>query len=91
MACQRGPAVIGPGRPNRYTPISAVQSSGDRWRSIVISAIEEQDIGEARVWLGVIGAHLGWLGVDLVVAFGCGASEEVRDVVGEANVEAAWS
>jgi hypothetical protein len=25
------------------------------------------------------------------VAFGCGASEKVGDVVGEANVEAAWS
>jgi hypothetical protein len=69
----------------------AVRSSGDRRRSIVVSATEEQDVGEARVWLGVIGAHLGRLGIDLVVAFGCGASEEVGDVVGEANVEAAWS
>jgi hypothetical protein len=31
------------------------------------------------------------LGVDLAVAFGCGASEKVSDVVGEAIVEAARS
>jgi hypothetical protein len=31
------------------------------------------------------------LGVDLAVAFGCGASEKVGDVVGEAIVEAARS
>jgi hypothetical protein len=91
MACQRGPVVIGPGRPNRYAPISAVRSSGDRRRSIVVSAIEEQDVGEARIWLGVIGAHLGQLGINLAVAFGCGALKEVRDVVGEANVEAVCS
>jgi hypothetical protein len=53
--------------------------------------IEEQDVGEARVWLGVIGAHLGRLGVDLAVAFSCGASEEIGDVIGEVIVEAAWS
>jgi hypothetical protein len=72
-------------------PITAIRSSGDRRRSIIVSATEEQDVGEARVWLRVIGAHLGRLGIDLAVAFGYGASKEAGDVVGEANVEAAWS
>jgi hypothetical protein len=36
---------------------------------------------------GLTGAHLGWLGVDLVVAFGYGGSEKVGEVVGEVNVE----
>jgi hypothetical protein len=45
----------------------------------------------ARVWLGLTGAHLGRLGVDLVVAFGCSGSEKVGEVVEEVNVEAAWS
>jgi hypothetical protein len=58
---------------------------------IVVSATEEQDVGEARVWLGVIGAHLGWLIDDLVAAFGCGGSEKLGDVVREVNVDAAGS
>jgi hypothetical protein len=37
------------------------------------------------------GAHLGLLGVDLAVAFGCGPSEEVGDVIRKANVKAARS
>jgi hypothetical protein len=39
---------------------------------------------------GVLGAHLGWFGDDLVVAFGCGGSEKVGELVGEVDVEAAW-
>jgi hypothetical protein len=31
------------------------------------------------------------LGVDLAVAFGCGALEKAGDVVGEAIIESAWS
>jgi hypothetical protein len=69
----------------------AVRSSGDRWRSIVVPATEEQDVGEARVWLGVIRAHLGQLVDDLAAAFGCGGSEKLGDVVGEVNVDAAGS
>jgi hypothetical protein len=53
--------------------------------------IEEQDIGKARVWLGVIRAHLGRLVDDLAVAFGCGGSDKLGDVVGEVNIDAARS
>jgi hypothetical protein len=44
-----------------------------------------------RVWLGFIGAHLGLLGDDLAVAFGCSASEKIGDGVREANIDAAGS
>jgi hypothetical protein len=88
---RRGPTVSASGRPNRYAPFLVVRLSDDRRRSFVVSAIETRASAGVRVLLGVIGAHLGWLGVDLAVAFGCGVSEEVGDVVGEASVEAAWS
>jgi hypothetical protein len=45
----------------------------------------------ARVWSGAHGVHLGWLDINLVVAFGCSGSEKVDEVVGEVNVEAARS
>jgi hypothetical protein len=90
-AGKRGPAVNASGRPNRYAPSLAVRLSDDRRRSFGVSATETRASAGVRVWLGVIGAHLGRLGVDLAVAFGCGASEEVGDVIGEASVEAAWS
>jgi hypothetical protein len=34
-----------------------------------------------RVWLGIIGAHLGRLIDDLATVFGCGGSEKLGDVV----------
>jgi hypothetical protein len=40
---------------------------------------------------GSLGAHLGWFVDDLAAAFGCGASEELGDAVGEVNVDAARS
>jgi hypothetical protein len=52
---------------------------------------EDEGVGGVRVWLGFTGAHLGLLSDDLVVAFGCGASEKLGDVVGEANIDAAGS
>jgi hypothetical protein len=52
-ACQRGPAVSGPGRPNWYAPISAVRSSEDRRRSFVVSATEMRVSAGVRVWSGV--------------------------------------
>jgi hypothetical protein len=87
----RGLLVSASGRPNRYTPFLAVRSSRDRRPAFVISATEDEGFGGVRVWLGFTGAHLGLLGDDLAVAFSCGASEKLSDVVGEANVDAAGS
>jgi hypothetical protein len=56
-----------------------------------VFATEEENGGEARVWSGSTGAHLGWLGDDLEAAFGCGGSEELGDAAGEVNVNAARS
>jgi hypothetical protein len=91
MTGRRDRAVSASGRPNRYAPISAVRLSDDRRLAFVVSATETRASARARVWLGLTGAHLGRLGVDLAVAFGCGRSEKVSEVVGEVNVEAAWS
>jgi hypothetical protein len=91
MAGKRGPPVSASGRPNRYAPFLAVRSSRDRRPALVVSAIEDEGVGGVRVWLGFTGAHLGLLGDDLAVAFGCGASEKLGDVVGEANIDAAGS
>jgi hypothetical protein len=52
MACQRGPAVGGPGRLKRYAPISAIRSSGDRRLTLVVSVTEDEGVGGVRVWLG---------------------------------------
>jgi hypothetical protein len=57
----------------------------------VVFAIEEANGGEARVWSGSTGAHLGWFGDDLEVALGCGGSEELGGAAGEVNVDAARS
>jgi hypothetical protein len=72
-------------------PFLAVRSSRDRRPALIVSTTEDEGVGGVRVWLGFIGAHLGLLGDDLAVAFGCDASEKLGDVVGEANVDAAGS
>jgi hypothetical protein len=58
---------------------------------LVVSATKDEGVGRVRVWLGFTGAHLGLLGDNLMVAFGCGVSEKLDDVVGEPNIDAAGS
>jgi hypothetical protein len=63
-------------------------------RDVLITSSPRQKtraLAGVRVWLGFTRAHLGLLGDDLAVAFGCGASEKIGDGVGEANVDAAGS
>jgi hypothetical protein len=57
----------------------------------VVFAKVEANGGEARVWSGFTGAHLGWFVDDLAAAFGCGGSEELGSAAGEVNVDAARS
>jgi hypothetical protein len=58
MANRRGPVVSGSRGPNRYAPFLAVRSSRDRRPAFVVSATEEQNGGEARVWSGFTGGSL---------------------------------
>jgi hypothetical protein len=92
MACQRGPAVSGPGRPNRYAPISAVRSSDDRRRSFVVSATETRASMGVRVWSGAHrsspGAARCRSGGGVRLRF---VGKRVGDVVGEASVKTVGS
>jgi hypothetical protein len=65
-----------------------VTINGDRLSSPRQKRGRWRELGFGR---GLTGAHLGRLGVDLAMAFGCGLSEKVDDVVGEAIVKVAWS
>jgi hypothetical protein len=51
----------------------------------------ERDGGNPRVLPGSCEAHRGLLVDDLATVLGCGASEKLREVVGEVNVVAAGS
>jgi hypothetical protein len=69
----------------------AVRLSDDQRLAFVVFATETRASTRARVWLWLTGAHLGRLGIDLAVAFGCGRSKKVGEVVEEVNIEAARS
>jgi hypothetical protein len=70
----------------RSWPFDQVAIDGQRSSSPRQKSRTAARLGFGR---GLLGAHLGWFGDDLVVKFGYGGSEKVGVVVREVNVEAA--